>query len=300
MECISESLHTELINTLGKVRAFYQGRAGEQVAFVLLPYDIHNLKTVLRGVSGHVPAAEILSSLLPAGGIGYSIWVELANMQDARTMIDMLATQRWSLAQPLLQLRASRKTPNLFEMELALDQWHIQEAFRYLKTVGRGRNRLIDTIKIDSDIMNLMTALRFAHSPAERGLLRNQIGSDDLRQMFVGPGNLSFAQLARAASQNSLEAAITALGPTVYGSALRTGVQVHARSGRLSGFERSLRRYRLHWISSLVAKDPLGIGVVLGYIALKINEVNSILWIAQGINMGLKTDVIRAEVEFIQ
>jgi len=300
MECISESLHTELINTLGKIRTFYQGQPGEQLALVLLAYDIHNLKAVLRGVSRHVPAAEVLSSLLPAGEIDYSSWVELTNLQDARAMIDMIATQRWSFAQPLLQLRASRKTLNLFEMELALDKWHIQEVIRYLKTKGRGRNRLIDAINIDSDVMNLMTALRFAHSPAERGLLRERIGSDDPSQMFVGPGNVSFAQLARVASQNSLEAAIAALGQTVYESALRAGVQEHARSGRLSGFEKNLRRYRLQWMINLIAKDPLGIGLVLGYMALKINEVNNIRWIAQGISLGLKADAIRAEVEFVQ
>jgi vacuolar-type H+-ATPase subunit C/Vma6 len=49
----------------------------------------------------------------------------------------------------------------------------------------------------------------------------------------------------------------------------------------------------------LIARDPLGIGVVLGYVALKENEVNNIHWIAQGINIGLKADVIREEVEFL-
>jgi vacuolar-type H+-ATPase subunit C/Vma6 len=49
----------------------------------------------------------------------------------------------------------------------------------------------------------------------------------------------------------------------------------------------------------LIPKDPLGIGVVLGYIALKINEVNNIRWIAQGANIGLKAEAIHLEVEFI-
>lgn len=300
MECISEALHAELINTLGKIRRFYAGQPGELVAIVLRAYDIHSLKAILRGVSRDVSAAETLSSLLPAGEIAYSIWVELANLQDPRAVIDVIASQHLPFAQPLLQLRARRTTLNLFEMELALDKWHVQESLRYLKTKVRGRNRLMDALNIDSDVVNLMTVLRFAHAPAERGMLREQITTDDLSQMFVGPGRLSIARLQQAGSQNSLEAAIAALGGTAYEAALRVGLQVYARSGRLSDFEKSLKQYRLQWMNSLIAKDPLGIGVVLGYIALKTNEVNNIHWIAQATNIGLKADAIRAEVEFVQ
>jgi vacuolar-type H+-ATPase subunit C/Vma6 len=66
----------------------------------------------------------------------------------------------------------------------------------------------------------------------------------------------------------------------------------------LSEFEKQLRHSRLEWMSRLISKDPLGIGVVLGYLALKIAEVNNIRWIAQGINLGLKPSAIRAELEF--
>jgi vacuolar-type H+-ATPase subunit C/Vma6 len=44
-------------------------------------------------------------------------------------------------------------------------------------------------------------------------------------------------------------------------------------------------------------KDPLGIGMVLGYVALKVNEVNNIRWITQGINLGLKAEAVRAGLE---
>ena len=299
MECISESLHTETINTLGKIRSFYSGQPGETVTIVLRTYDVHNLKTVLRGVSRNVPVAEILASLLPAGEINYHTWVELANLQDARAVIDVIASQSLPFAQPLLQLRASRATLNLFEMELVLDHWYIQKSLRYAKTIRAG-SLLTAALNLESDLVNLMTALRFAHSPTERGLLREMIGSDALSQLFMGPGHLTFAQLAQAGSQNSLEAAISALGQTAYEETLRTGLRVYTSTGHLSIFEKRLRHYRLQWMINSIAKDPLGIGVVLGYIALKNNEVNNIHWIAQGINIGLKTDAIRAEVEFIQ
>ncbi|NOH03424.1 MAG: V-type ATPase subunit [Chloroflexi bacterium] len=300
MECISEALHAELISLLGKIRSFYSGTPGEMVAIVLRAYDIHNLKTILRGISTNAPAAEILASLLPVGAIDHRLWAELANLQDVRAVIDVIASQGLPLAQPLLRLRAGRTAFSLFEMELALDQWHIHEALRFAKTKLRGKNRLTAALTLDSDLMNLMTALRFSHSPAERRLLRERTASDDLSQLFVGPGTLSFKLLAYAASQNSLEAALTVFGHSPYEAALQAGLEAHARSGRLTGLEKSLRRYRLQWMINSIAKDPLGIGLVLGCIALKVNEVNNLRWVAQGIHLGLKPDAIREEVEFVE
>jgi vacuolar-type H+-ATPase subunit C/Vma6 len=51
-------------------------------------------------------------------------------------------------------------------------------------------------------------------------------------------------------------------------------------------------------MASLIAKDPLSIGVLLGYLALKTNEIGNIRWVARGINMGLRAEALKAEMEF--
>ena len=51
-------------------------------------------------------------------------------------------------------------------------------------------------------------------------------------------------------------------------------------------------------MAGLIINDPLGIGVFLGYFALKKSEVTNIRWVAQGINLGLEADAIKAELEF--
>jgi vacuolar-type H+-ATPase subunit C/Vma6 len=67
----------------------------------------------------------------------------------------------------------------------------------------------------------------------------------------------------------------------------------------LSSIEKSLRRFRLEKLVSLIPKDPLGIGLVMGYIALKINEVNNLSCIAHALHIGLNPEAIRLEVEWI-
>jgi len=85
---------------------------------------------------------------------------------------------------------------------------------------------------------------------------------------------------------------------TRYADLLGAGLQAFQQSGRLSSFERQLKHYRLNWMAGLIARDPLGIGVVIGYLALKTNEINNLRWIAQGIRHGLPTGTIRAEMEY--
>jgi vacuolar-type H+-ATPase subunit C/Vma6 len=114
---------------------------------------------------------------------------------------------------------------------------------------------------------------------------------------LVGPGHISYEILTNAFRQDTASSAIEILSGTFFEPALHVGLGVYARSNRLSDIERQLKHHRLVWMAGQIKKDPLGIGVVLGYVALKVNEINNIRWITQGINLELKADAIRAELE---
>ncbi len=65
MDCIAEALRLDMVSILGNVASFYSGMAREMVTIVLRSYDIHNLKTILRGLEKNVPSGEIMQALLP-------------------------------------------------------------------------------------------------------------------------------------------------------------------------------------------------------------------------------------------
>ena len=298
LDCIAEALNRDLVETLGKVRRFYSGRAGEMVAIPLRAYDVHNLKTILRGLSKHATPDEITPALLPVGELTPALLTRLARAPEPRAAIDLLASMRLPMAQPLLELRADQPGADIFEMELALDRWRFQQAYNYVEKSPRATGLLRSALDLEADLANLLTALRFAHAPAERQVLRKRMGGNDLDRLFVGPGRLSFEFLVRVGGQDSVERAVEVLAGTPYQPPLRAGLEVYARSGRLSDLEKGLRHFRLRWMAGLIIKDPLGIGVPLGYCALKTSEVSNIRWITQGINLGLEADAIRAELEF--
>lgn len=300
LSCLNEALHNDLISTVGKIRGFYQESAGKLVAVLFRTYDLHNLKALLRGLARHIPANEILSVFLPVGELHLQTLQELARLNSPREAIDHLASMGFPCASPLLNLRVETSAAEPLEMELALDRWYYQEARQTLRSENSSGGALADALALEADLANLLTALRFAQSPHERSLLRDQLGTDEITHLFIGPGRLPFAQLANAARQETVTSAIeTTLSGTAFEPALRAGLEVYARSSRLSDIEKQLRRYRLRWMAGQISTDPLGIGVVLGYLALKINEIGNLRWIAQGINLGINLEAIRAELELV-
>ncbi len=299
MQCIDEALRADLVNAVGKIRGFYMESAGKMIAIILRTYDIHNLKAILRGLSKNVPAGDILTVLLPIGELNMSTLRELAQLNNPREAIDLLASMDLSFAWPLLNMRAEAPGAETFEMELALDKWYYEEARQTLRSETGMVDPLSYALALEADLANVLTVLRFAQNPHERDLLRDRFGTDEITHLFIGPGRIPYELLANACRQDTVTSTVETLSGTFFEPALRTGLEAYTHSNRLSDIERQLKHYRLHWMAGQIKKDPLGIGVVLGYVALKVNEVGNIRWITQGINLGLKADAIRAELETV-
>ena len=298
LDCISTALRNDLVNTLGKIRCFYQNHAGDLVAISLRRFDVHNLKAVLRGLARHLSPGEILLTVLPVGDIHNELLSDLARASTAREAIDLLASMRLAIAQPLMRLRSERPGTGVPEMELALERWYYQDAKRILASLSGESIVLAAALDMELDLTNLLTVFRFVNAPAEWKSLREWVGSNDLRILLLGPGKIGFDLLVRTGEQDSLDAAVETLAGTSFAPALRDGLAAYHQTFRLSDIEKSLRRFRLQWMKGLIPKDSLGMGLVLGYISLKTNEIDNIRWIAQAIHLGLKTDEIQANLAF--
>lgn len=298
LECISVALHNDLETTMKKIRRFYSDRAGEMMGVVLRTYDIRNLKAILRGLTKRVLPGEILFTVVPAGELTDDILSELSRAADPRAAIDLLATMALPFSLPLLRLRSERPGAETPEMELKLDQWYFREAFNYLKRKQQSGGVLFSALQLDADITNLLTVIRFAYAPEEHNFLRDWLGVDDITSIFVGPGKLSFDLLTNAGNQETVDAAVETLVEAAYEAPLKAGMVEFTSTGRLSVFEKQLNRFRLDWLSRLIGRDPLGIGVVLGYLALKTAEISNIRWIAQGIVLGMPANNIRSELVY--
>jgi V/A-type H+-transporting ATPase subunit C len=299
MNSIDEALRSDLVATVGRISGFFHEETRRLIALVLRSYDIENLKAILRGLSKNVSSAEIISVLLPIGELTIDELRELARSNNPREAIDRMASQSLPFAAPLLKLRGERPGAETFEMELALDRWHYHHVNQTLRGEADGDGLLVSAFALEADLANVLTALRFAHSPREREALREKYHTDDAGRFFIEAGRIPPGTLSEAAARDSVPSAVEALSGTLFDSALRAGVEVYSRTNRLSDIERKLRQVRLMQRMGMIEKDPLGIGVTLGYIALKVNEIGNLRWIAHGIELGLAPDAIKADLEIV-
>jgi V/A-type H+-transporting ATPase subunit C len=301
LACLAEALRNDLIAGLGKVLQFFpeRGTAGELAALVLRSYDLHNVKTVLRGLARYVPADEILAGLLPVGELRAADLAELARAANLRAAIDLLATWRVPLARPLLELPGGGRASETAAMELALDRWHLSSAMRAARETDGQGGPLLEALRLEADRINILTALRLVGVPDVAALLREHFSAEAVEALFVGPGQVPFAVVAQAARRASVTDAARAFTETPYGALLASAIEAYTAAGHLSVFERALDRQQLWHAASLLARDPLGVGVLVGYAALKTNEIRNLRAIGQGLALGEKPDRIRAELMFV-
>lgn len=292
-QCIDEALHTDLTNTIGKIRTFYQEEAATMVLILLRSYDIHNLKAILRGVTRHAPTSEILSILIPVGEIEMNLLRQLAQLNTSREVVDMLASMGLPFAAPLLAIRAEKPGADLADLELALEKWYYKESHEMMKNLAADTSVLANALLLEVDLKNVLTVLRIVRTAQEHDATSKPTLPEPIETLLIQPGRIKAEQLMDALHADTLVTAVEALSSTYLSPALYEGLNQYAQSKRLSDVEHALNRFRLQWMAKQMAKDPLGIGVVLGYLALKVNEINNLRWIARGISLGLKADAIR-------
>lgn len=296
INCIETALRDNLTNTLGKIRHFYNGHAGQTVSIVLCRYDLHNLKSILRGLAKNIPPDDILQTVLPVNELTSEILKELARAANVRTAIDILATLNLTLALPILKLRAQKPDADISHMELALEIWYFHQSEQFLESASRDEPILESALNIQADMANLNTVLRAVYAPEEREALRDWLGNEDLSPLFLGPGYLPLDMLNLASQQDTLSDVVQLLAGTVYEESLQNALRTFDHSGRLSVFEQQLSRYYSTRMIRHGLRDPLGIGTLFSYFALKTKEVRDIRWITQSIHLGFDLKDIKAEL----
>lgn len=293
LAALNKALQLEWVQTVGCIGRFFTDEAAKQVKLLLRRYDVDNVKAVLRGVSQHISADEIVVQTLPVGTLAAADLSALARAEGVRAVVDLLATWRNPLAAPLLVLQTKRPFTDLFEMELVLEQWYYAR-----ETAVSAPPFLLYSLQLEADITNLLTLLRQVGSPEAKDLLNQRFGASTLTPLLVGPGKISFQLLNQAASQPTFGQAIAALAGTPYHAVLTHALPIYTATHRLTVFELALTRYRLQQAASWVVRDPLGIGVVAGYLVLKTAEIANLRRIAQGIEIGLTAEGIHADLLF--
>jgi len=298
MECINLALSEAMVKTLNSLTRFYKNEALQMIQIILGRYDIDNLKVILRGLWNNVHPSEIQATFVPLGELDPKILEQLTRSPGLREAIDMMASMNLAYAQPLIKLRTQRPGASIFEMEIALEKWYFDESIKRMQSLSADCSDLENLLKLEADHVNLLTIMRAIQEP--EGYKRLQAKVENIDDLFIGPGFLELSWLRENIQTDQMDELSAGLNGTKYQEALSEGFGAYKSSGKLSDIEKHLMCNRVDWARKLVYKSPLNIGLVIGYISLKTQELRNLRWIAQGVNMNMKSADIKAQLEYCE
>lgn len=174
---MEEGLKIHFINTFKEVKRFLQdnNQAHNLIGLMVARFDLHNIKTILRGFYSNTGKQEIERDLIPAGELDESLLKGLLSQLSLKAVIDQLVVFKIPYSKPLNEgFVEYKKTKNLADLELRVDRFHYEHILR--RTKGHSRNVKIvrELIQRDIDTTNIMTLLRLTK---EQIFLKEMLGN---------------------------------------------------------------------------------------------------------------------------
>jgi len=289
---IDEALKLNLTRTFRRVLTFLSPEGQVLVSTLLGRWDIHNIKTILRGIHMHIDPEEIIDSLLPAGQLEEIELDELAKQEDVKGVIDLLATWGISYGRPLTkEVAAYAETKDLSVLELALDKYYFTYSLRKVRLMGANGAKAQDIVQTQIDIVNLLTLLR---------LQKSKQPEEEVKRLYVPYGKeIRLERFLELAMKEDVDDVVDGLLDTVYGRILEGAMMKYVEIGSLAALERALETHFVQKGASMSKGDPLGIGIAIGYIWAKDNEIVNLRIIVKGRTIGMPEKRIREELVFV-
>jgi V/A-type H+-transporting ATPase subunit C len=277
---VEEALRKDMISAFRKILGFMKGDEDEEAERSRLPlilhrWDIHNIKTILRGKKISVPSDEILSCLIPAGDLDEAALIELTKQPDVKAVIDLLATWGIEYAKPLTRhFKQYSEQRDMAILEYALDKFYLENTLETVKRGGTDDDRIIkDFILTEIDVTNIKTVLK---------MIRDKMDVEEAKKFLIkGSIGLGMDKLSLMIRSGSIEGAIKHLGGTPYNFLTRIP-EKSINTELISEFEKELDRYLITKGVRHFLGDPLSISIGLAYVWAKVNEVTNIRVIARG------------------
>jgi vacuolar-type H+-ATPase subunit C/Vma6 len=183
-------------------------------------------------------------------------------------------------------LKASGSDPGRLEQDLEKENTRIM--LESIAAAGAEAEALMALTLLEIDCNNILTALRLQRSPRD-----GTTASVFFLEGGKAVNRTLFEELSTAADES---AAIGRLKDLGVGEPFRAALAEHRRSGTLSPFEKEAHRFLTRQARNWSARDALGIGVALGYIWEKSQEVSDLRLLCRAKEVGMPKETLAAEL----
>ncbi len=296
--CLSEALRTQLGQTMDKIAKFFRGDSERLWRALVGRWQAFNVKTILRGQANHVPAAEVLNALVPAGDLQESDFTRLVQQTSVRAAVDLLATWHYPFARSLRDAMPRYvETGDLAELEMALDRARYDIAFRQVSRVDdESAEQVIRVLRREVDATNILTLVRLAAAGISGVRFAQRYGTSSPSAVLVPGGGLATERLMEYKEIPTIEQLGRDLRATKFSEALARAEAIYAEKHSLAAFEDEIEGQMVRERYGLFRHDPLSMGIAIAYLTALVNEVRNLRIIGRGKAAGWKREEIEKEL----
>ena len=172
---------------------------------------------------------------------------------------------------------------SLLDIEVSLDRYYFSRLQSSITKLCREDRRIASVlVSMWIDTLNIPMILRLATKKEDKFIIPN--------------GSLSREVMDECLSLGNIHEIVSRLSNTMYGETLRASLNEYKRSNSLMNFEINLKRFFIDRSYRIMRKNMLNIGLILGFLVLKTNEIENLRAIGTGISEGLNRNEIREMV----
>jgi V/A-type H+-transporting ATPase subunit C len=282
IHAVDEALARNLHRTTQSILEWADGEARDLILVMLVRWDVVNLRTIARGTHVGRSAEEIAEAFLPAGTLSEVVLREMAGQASIAGLAGSLEAVNHPLAEAMSEAAAVYATTgDLPGLELQLDRAFVGWGRLQTRRRGRSAAALRRVLQIEIDLTNVKTALRLAAA--------GDLDEEVRLKHFIPGGVQVTAEIFAGLSASGTQA-------KTWKQIRTSGSPLKDPPSDLVAFERELDRAMAREFARHYRGDPLGLDIVIGYLAMKTAEVANLRLIARGKSIGLAREAVRREL----
>lgn len=269
-----QALNVNLVASLKKILDATGGEPRRLVSLLYTRYDLQNVKTIFRGKKGNATPGEIINTLVPVGNLSMAELEPIAREREIHGILELMQALSIKYAKPLAKAFPEylKHDKDLSVLELALDRFHYEDAMRQLK----GRDRNTDMVRqmfiAEIDKHNISTLVRI------RGI---RLDDEEVQDLRIPGGTLSPEQFLELDRLGDIVRIVGEYPDPVYRKVLEKALYEYQEMDVVA-FDRELEHELLKEGAGMSNVDVLGIGVTIGYMWSKYNEIINLRVVLKG------------------
>lgn len=281
---LERRLVEEQVRELALLAPKIGGASGRLLEWLLVRFQMENLKVLARGLARGMSLAEIQPHLVPLPhdlALASEALASAGSIEAFAALVPDAVLKDGVLAAADLY----KANPRPFFIESGLDQAYLGELLSRARAVPLAdRADVVALVRQEVDTFHLTLVAR--------GRFTYGLKAEELVRFHVRGAAITRERFLRMASAEDLGAAAVVAGPAVMGWAAGRGA---APPPSLDAVALEAMAWNRYWrlANRTFRHSHMGLGAVVAYTAIRRVELANLIRLSEGIRAGLPADVIR-------